>query len=350
LGEIGAEAREAWARLLDVLADGREDVSGRAANALGKIGAAAGMGVPELTSALKSPDRRMRRGAADALGYYGKEAASAGPALLDALDDEDPGVQAEAVLSLTAVGGVLREPFQAKVLSLLRDARTAEIRYGAAVAVRHLARTAAAVPLLIPCLADPDPSVRWTAAHALGAIGPEARAAVPALIRALDDPNDSVRVSATTALGCIGADARDAVPVLLSRLGGEKNGPVRDRIVALGAIGQEPDQVVPVLRRLLLDRDGDPQFADLTALALAKFGERSLPALTEALESKFGYVRMAAARALGGMGSHASAVLPLLKRALERDTDKGVKKAAEKSIAEIAGAPAEGSPQADPGR
>ena len=46
-----------------------------------------------------------------------------------------------------------------------------------------------------------DPDARWSAAEALGQIGPQASAAVPALIDALHDPDSSVRGSAAKALG-----------------------------------------------------------------------------------------------------------------------------------------------------
>ena len=51
------------------------------------------------------------------------------------------------------------------------------------------------VQILIRRLTDRSPSVRASAAHLLGQIGPEAAAAVPALIEGLKDDVDNVRTS-----------------------------------------------------------------------------------------------------------------------------------------------------------
>ena len=56
------------------------------------------------------------------------------------------------------------------------------------------------MPALIPLLADADPDVRWTAARALGAVGPKAAKAVPALTKALRDENADVREGARVAI------------------------------------------------------------------------------------------------------------------------------------------------------
>jgi HEAT repeat protein len=47
---------------------------------------------------------------------------------------------------------------------------------------------------------DPDGTVRYGAAWALQAIGPDARAAVPELAKALSDVNEDVRRHAASAL------------------------------------------------------------------------------------------------------------------------------------------------------
>lgn len=63
---------------------------------------------------------------------------------------------------------------------------------------------------------DPAPTVRMTAATALGQIGEAAASAVPALAAGLQVPNEEVQVlrNIAYALGGIGPGARSAIPAL----------------------------------------------------------------------------------------------------------------------------------------
>ena len=60
--------------------------------------------------------------------------------------------------------------------------------------------------------------MRYTAAMAVGAIGPDAAEAIPALIVLLDEPNLYVRQVAPRALGAIGSAAKPALPALCRAL------------------------------------------------------------------------------------------------------------------------------------
>ena len=62
----------------------------------------------------------------------------------------------------------------------------------------------ATVQELIHRLKDPDWSVQYAAASALGEIGPGAKEVVPALVAALKDEDAQVRNIAAWALGKIG--------------------------------------------------------------------------------------------------------------------------------------------------
>ena len=57
-----------------------------------------------------------------------------------------------------------------------------------------------AVPALIAALKDPDWAVRFTAALALGSIGPQAAAALPALCDAVKDSSPAVSEAAAASL------------------------------------------------------------------------------------------------------------------------------------------------------
>lgn len=111
------------------------------------------------------------------MGPLGAAAEKALPALLDALGDKDGDVRhfaGEAISKAAgkAVPGLARDLLSGVPATLNR----------AAHAVKKIGPSAAkAVPALIAALADPDadPDVRWTATHALGAIGPTAGAGRP---------------------------------------------------------------------------------------------------------------------------------------------------------------------------
>ena len=60
-------------------------------------------------------------------------------------------------------------------------------------------------------LHNPWPSVRTSAAKALGRLGPAAKDAAPDLRRCLADPSSDVRTAAAMALGFFGPVAKDAI-------------------------------------------------------------------------------------------------------------------------------------------
>lgn len=70
-----------------------------------------------------------------------------------------------------------------------------------------------AVPLLLDGLKDKDPSLRASAATALGGIG--AREAIPALKEALKDTDDKVKVASVGSLVRFGPTAKSVVPELI---------------------------------------------------------------------------------------------------------------------------------------
>lgn len=75
-----------------------------------------------------------------------------------------------------------------------------------------------AVPALTEMLSHPDDSIRYSAASALGEIGPAAKSAVGALAKRLQTGHILTRQHAADALGKIGADAEVAVPELRDAL------------------------------------------------------------------------------------------------------------------------------------
>jgi HEAT repeat protein len=238
-------------------------------------------------------------------------------------------------------------------------------------------------------LTDADARIRWSAAEALGRIGPDAEAAVPALAAALRDPE--VRASAADALGGIGAAARGAVPLLtdalndtdaefrwtaavaLSRIDARsaqaalplfidklKNGNHRARWDALQYIapmGREAKAAAPAVRELVKHGNGVAA-ATLTAIAgpeagdalpvllrvladdwdttddIARIGAAAVPELLTVLKDPEAKNRHLVVKALGLLASTSTAVIPALLEALKAP-DRVVRRAAAAALGGI---------------
>ncbi len=106
-----------------------------------------------------------------------------------------------------------------------------------------------AINRLIRCLDDPDPSVRISAAKALGKIGTEV--AIDRLIKSLDDPDPSVRISAANALGKIGTEM--GIELLIKCLDNDQS---YLRVMAADALGEiGTDATIPKLINLLKNQE-----------------------------------------------------------------------------------------------
>lgn len=142
-------------------------------------------------------------------------------------------------------------------------------------------------------LADPDPSVRDRAVHAL-ANGPDATAdEVSRIAELLNHENRDVRHDAFAALRNMGPAAKLATPRLLAILS-ERSSPAEDRYRAgltLATIGPAAVEAVPGLLNVLQDEDS--------------------------------WVRLGATEALGGIGSPASQAVPALFSLAVNDSSGG---------------------------
>ncbi len=143
-------------------------LAGRAALALSGIGTNA---VPALTQALISTNSRIRSAAAMGLG--------------------------EMVRKGKLSGG--SESIVNDVAELLHD-RDPSVRVSAAHALGDMGVASIAVPALVIGLSDSYDLVRWLSARGLGGYRAEAVAAIPALQKATDDPSAEVRSNAVFAI------------------------------------------------------------------------------------------------------------------------------------------------------
>ncbi len=195
---------------------------------------------------LESDQDYKRRGACEAIGEIGPVAAKAVPRMIELLDDKNPGVQEFCRVGLGKMGP-------------------------------------AAIPLIEPLLARPEPHLRFHAAAALVSIDPKHERAgevlgkvatgvgnadlaqraqkvllrlgpdgVSLLIPYLEDPYPPVRLQVTKTLGNMGKHARVAMPGIKARIADER---IEVRVAAMQALAKigTKEEVEPILRGLLED-------------------------------------------------------------------------------------------------
>jgi len=169
LGNMGAEAAPAVARLVPLLEDRTEVVRWRAAEALGKIGPPARAALPALVSAVGGRPGLLTTESAKALGRIGAGTPEVAPALGRALRSDEVYTRREAAKALARLAGA----------------------------------AGPALDDLVTALRDKDATVRTEAARALGRMGTLARSAAPALTAATRDGDRLVSQTATQALELI---------------------------------------------------------------------------------------------------------------------------------------------------
>ena len=339
---------------------------------------------------LSDPDAGVRTAAVIGLAVM-TSGATPPPELVAALRDESALVRAAAARALVRFGSNL-EP-EIPILLAMMERDEADVRRACAEALRAAQLTPALVPTLIEFLGSPDRDVRSVTAELLGRIGPEARGAIPALITVLREPfrregSDRSRAgfvpdpdsSAARALGKMGP-SREAIAALIEMIAPEKVerllsavpgidqvGPpavdiravfaelsrIRAAVQGLGEIGPPAAAAVPALiaayNQALAHQHTLAQFAIPAALGRIAPNTAAAPdavaVLVRALDAKDRSMRLSAVQALGQFGQDASAAIPKL-RALQDDSDTGVRSAAAKSLAALG---VSSRPNADAGR
>lgn len=166
------------------------------------------------------------------------------------------------------------------------------------------------IPALVKALYDPDGNVRDPAERALGKIG---RPAIPALIPVLRQPDVHARCSAATALGWMYSAGSPAVPDLVKML---RNPDPKVRRCAAGALGMiGSPRAVPGLRALLSDPDSQVRLSAMTSLSFIKPPPRgAVPDVIKMLKDPNSFIRLEAPLALGTIGhGDPAAVEPLVQ-------------------------------------
>lgn len=149
-------------------------------------------GVPVLVQALQDEDSGIRAFAVNTLTFF--DDLSVVPHIETRLQDEVPFVRRSAVMALGQLGAYESVP---SLVIMLNDGDEMT-RCEAARALTTLGGEGAVEPLIGMLEGDPYPSARQTAANALGEIG--SKKAVRPLIISLEDESQLVRAAALVAL------------------------------------------------------------------------------------------------------------------------------------------------------
>jgi vesicle coat complex subunit len=187
------------------------------------------------------------------------------------------------------------------------------------------------VNLYIQQLQSANQQQRISAIESLVGLG---KPVVPALVRALKDKNPSVRSSAAIALGKMGVQATSAVPSLSHALQDENLEVRRSAAIAMGKLGRPA--LVPYLVVKLQSPDASVRYS--ATHALSRFGadaKPAIPQLTKAIQDNNHAVRFGAVNAVGNLGTIAIPTIPSLVKALQ-ENDESVPPSAAYSLGRIA--------------
>lgn len=208
-----------------------------AAEILGELGPDASDASAALLNALDDPDPYVQSVAVQVIPEVGTPAGEAVPALAGLLDGEHAVEAARAI----SVYRSQATPALSKLVSVLTDpSRSTEARWNAARTIGKTGPPAIdTLPILVEMTRDSEATVRGNAAEAIGDIGPTAAAGVPALIEVLDDPSARVRHHAVRSLGYIGPAAVEAVPEIRKLLEDADSSVQSEARKALHAIAPE---------------------------------------------------------------------------------------------------------------
>jgi HEAT repeat protein len=219
------------------------------------------------------------------------------------LTDADPEVGRAAGAALIRLGGVCVDTLRGKLADPAMRTNILEILAGIGPAAKP------ALDELVKELGDTDAEHASEAAVAIAAIGPEAAAAIPALQRLVADAKAAagVRYSAAYALGRIGPAAKESAADLRALT--ESDDDLMATVAVWAAL-----KVAPEDKSLF---------------------ERAIPLLRRALRAERDVVRLEAAVALGDIGPAAGSAIPILELVAEDDPVKDVRRAAAEAAKKI---------------
>ncbi len=262
---------------------------------------------------------------AGALGVEASDLRSVPVTRLDPLlAHHDPAVRGQAAWALGRRGAPARPAVPALVRALGDPQES--VRWNAAVALGQIG-SALARPALFASLGDPRQTVRWRSAEALNAIGLDGARDVPALTAALSSSDTYVRAFAAWSLGEMGPVAGPAEEPLARAALDPDLGLRGAAATALGRIGLADREALATLGRGLRDAGWEERWRAARALGLlGPAAAPEVPDLMAGLGDASDRVRRESAKALGRIGPAAESALPALAAA-RRDPSEGVREA-----------------------
>jgi len=208
----------------------------------------------------------------------------------------------------------------AVLLALLHDEHP-DVRRTAAESLGKIGDRSA-LPAVLLLLTDTVPAVRAAAAQALGRMAtPDDEAVIAGLARSLADLDNRVRQSAALAIDEIEPSPRQLTPVNVLLRASD----VQVRRAAVRALmSLDTEQVIEWLLPLLDDPDAEVRQGAVSALGLSGDARVTSALRKRLVHDSSPAVRAEAAYHLGELSGHDTR--PLLRMALEKETDHGVRR------------------------
>jgi HEAT repeat protein/beta-lactamase regulating signal transducer with metallopeptidase domain len=301
--------------LAQLMKNNDKDTASEAVSALTMLGPISKPLVPDLIEAL-GHSVVAKRHIAFALAQIGKDARPAVPELTKMLHDTDLETQADAIYALSEIGGPDIAPAVPLLIEALRTDDTSNavmasrVRYTAATALGNIGPDArAAIPDLVVALGDEEEFLRANSAEAIGNIDPADLQAVPALIKAMKDKSGRVRVAAAETLLRIGPVNKEVILAFIEAADDNWKGVIIATETFFTYLGPQHSYVIPDLIEMLKGPNERAQRLAITALG--NMSEAAVPAVPYIVESvKNSRLEATAAGALTKLGSGAGAAVP----------------------------------------
>jgi HEAT repeat protein len=199
LGRMGANARPAVPKLIEILPTLPKDSQLIALDSIGRIGPAAAEARPAIDLLRANGDEQIRAQAITAAAAIEGNPQARAALLAAALDDVDAGVRKSAADAIVPLGDKLGEAGP-KLFGMLKSDRDREL---ALVTLRQV--RVRDLNLLKEALTLPQAEARIYACETIGRMGKDGREAASALEPVMGDPNEEVARAARRALRAIGA-------------------------------------------------------------------------------------------------------------------------------------------------
>jgi HEAT repeat protein len=350
LGRIGARAKAAAPRLIELLSDRRTGANPRAmpvhhaaGTALATMGVAAKPAIAQLLRFIRDKDPDMGPYASSMLIHLGPISPDIVPGLMELLKSDSSFHRDKAAGALMGMGAAGKEaiPHLAKIIrdrDRWHNQEGIDAARSAIFALAHVdidgkTATQELMDLLKDKKAPED--LRERCVNGLEYLGAKAEKAVPLLVSILmSEQREDLVLS-------------NSLEVILGRMGAIVIKPLAQQLPKAGDRGK--NRILRVLYRngpkaaeaapsviALIDETGAGSRLNAQGLSftLAAMGPRAIPALSEAIKSPRPKTRLYSIIALGEMGTYAKRAVPLLVDAL-KDSDSSIRVQAALALGKI---------------